>query len=439
MGGNKHEELLKAISCEPSTMAKVEKVLQKYAKVSKDTLDADSRKHIAEHNFALPGERKYPINDISHARNALARSSGKPEEAKVKAAVYRKFPSLKPDNVDKTYGIEKDTNEEGPLDDRAQAALKAVVRILTPFKDSLSPLLLHEVLDAAGLQTQRAEERKLGEDVADEDFGEDDMKKSATMSPEPIKEEHHIELGKIAKAAAQKAVAEHLEKLGYRKYPDAKVMQKTHDDDEGPGHIVRDEPGQEEEQEGTMHNPDAHMEKGYEEHEEEMEKGHMKKRHVAKMDLAGLPSGAKRSVEAIFKANQDLQNELDALKRVTRKKEMVSKAATEYSNLGLPVEEVADALMAIEDAAPKAGIRIQKMLAAANEQVGKGSLFAEYGSSHPGGHVGNTWEAIQKAAEGYVAKSGTPMTREQAVERFLDTAEGKRMYAEYMKGHPSSK
>lgn len=61
-----------------------------------NVLDANARKHIAPHNFALAGGR-YPIHDISHARNALARVSqnGTPEEkAKVKAAVHKKYPSL---------------------------------------------------------------------------------------------------------------------------------------------------------------------------------------------------------------------------------------------------------------------------------------------------------------------------------------------------------
>lgn len=59
-------------------------------------LDANARAHIAPHNFALPGGR-YPIHDVAHARNALARVSqnGTPEEkAKVKAAVHRKYPSI---------------------------------------------------------------------------------------------------------------------------------------------------------------------------------------------------------------------------------------------------------------------------------------------------------------------------------------------------------
>jgi len=46
--------------------------------------------------FALPGGR-YPINDPSHARNALARVSGNgspAEKAKVRAAVHRKYPDI---------------------------------------------------------------------------------------------------------------------------------------------------------------------------------------------------------------------------------------------------------------------------------------------------------------------------------------------------------
>ena len=45
--------------------------------------------------FALPGTRQYPIHDLNHARDALARSSGKPEEGTVRAAVARRYPGLK--------------------------------------------------------------------------------------------------------------------------------------------------------------------------------------------------------------------------------------------------------------------------------------------------------------------------------------------------------
>lgn len=42
-----------------------------------------------------PGSGSYPIHDEPHAKNALARCAGKPEEGRVKAAVYKRYPHLK--------------------------------------------------------------------------------------------------------------------------------------------------------------------------------------------------------------------------------------------------------------------------------------------------------------------------------------------------------
>lgn len=59
-------------------------------------LTARARKKIAPKNFALPG-RRYPIEDASHARNALARVSqhGTPaEKATVRAKVHAKYPGI---------------------------------------------------------------------------------------------------------------------------------------------------------------------------------------------------------------------------------------------------------------------------------------------------------------------------------------------------------
>jgi len=67
-------------------------------------LTSRGRKRIKKSNFALPDEKKYPIHDIGHAKNALARVAqfGTPEEKKkVKSAVYRKYPSLKPEKKKK--------------------------------------------------------------------------------------------------------------------------------------------------------------------------------------------------------------------------------------------------------------------------------------------------------------------------------------------------
>jgi outer membrane lipoprotein SlyB len=61
---------------------------------SAEVLTANARHHIADKNFVDPKHEAYPIPDAAHARNALARSSGKAIEAKVRAKVHEKFPGI---------------------------------------------------------------------------------------------------------------------------------------------------------------------------------------------------------------------------------------------------------------------------------------------------------------------------------------------------------
>jgi len=59
-------------------------------------LTSKGRNQIAGKNFALPG-RRYPIEDASHARNALSRVSqnGTPaEKAAVRSKVHAKYPGV---------------------------------------------------------------------------------------------------------------------------------------------------------------------------------------------------------------------------------------------------------------------------------------------------------------------------------------------------------
>lgn len=59
-------------------------------------LTTAARKKIKSSSFALPG-RRYPIEDRSHARNALSRISqfGSPaEKSKVRAAVHKRYPGM---------------------------------------------------------------------------------------------------------------------------------------------------------------------------------------------------------------------------------------------------------------------------------------------------------------------------------------------------------
>jgi hypothetical protein len=69
--------------------------------MSKDLSNSANRKKLKKSSFALPDEEKYPIPDIDHARNALARVAQHgtaAEQKKVRAAVEKKYPSLKKDD-----------------------------------------------------------------------------------------------------------------------------------------------------------------------------------------------------------------------------------------------------------------------------------------------------------------------------------------------------
>jgi hypothetical protein len=60
-------------------------------------LTSKARNRLPSSSFAIPSQRKYPVTDIAHARNALARVAqfGTDEEKRaVYAAVRAKFPGL---------------------------------------------------------------------------------------------------------------------------------------------------------------------------------------------------------------------------------------------------------------------------------------------------------------------------------------------------------
>lgn len=82
-----------------------------------DELKSKARGDLKDSDFALSG-RRYPIHDVSHARNALARAAqngNSEEQSKVKTAVYRKYPALKPDAGKKEMGADADSRPQMKL------------------------------------------------------------------------------------------------------------------------------------------------------------------------------------------------------------------------------------------------------------------------------------------------------------------------------------
>ncbi len=70
----------------------------RHSNESSHALSSDDRKHIDDSKYAFPGQRKEPLNDASHVRNAIARfdqvkdaSDSEREEAfhRIKAAAKK--------------------------------------------------------------------------------------------------------------------------------------------------------------------------------------------------------------------------------------------------------------------------------------------------------------------------------------------------------------
>jgi hypothetical protein len=60
-------------------------------------LSTTARKELPTKSFAEPDKRRYPIENVGHAKNALSRVSqfGSPaEKIKVRRAVKKKYPSI---------------------------------------------------------------------------------------------------------------------------------------------------------------------------------------------------------------------------------------------------------------------------------------------------------------------------------------------------------
>jgi uncharacterized protein DUF6582 len=60
-------------------------------------LTSSERNKLPKGDFGLPGQRKYPLNDPNHARNALARVAQhgtKSEKKEIREKVHDRFPGI---------------------------------------------------------------------------------------------------------------------------------------------------------------------------------------------------------------------------------------------------------------------------------------------------------------------------------------------------------
>ena len=308
------------------------------------------------------------------------------------------MPPKKDSSVYKLEGKEGEdsVDEHTMIGDRAQAALKAVGRILEPFKGEIKAQHLMKVAGAVGIGDDHAPG-----DVQGEEAPVDHMMKADC--PEGVDPEHHAK----AMGEAQKMYKAHLEKMGYRKHedeqPEMKSMMKAKKDD---------------------------ME---EEEEEDLEK---KVQKSGRLDLSAFPEAQRPHLEAIFKSNmelvkknQDLEKELSHERDVRLEKEFNEKAAALTTHTGANKAEIVKIMKSMHSKDPEALKFFEAVLKAQNEQAKSSGLFKTVGSDRAA-KVGDPASQIDAIVDGLVLKSGGK-TKEQVYSEYIATPEGKKLYNEY--------
>jgi hypothetical protein len=359
-------------------------------------------------------------------------------------------------------GDKMPNGEAVAMSDKAKAALQAIARIASPMKDEIHPMHLMKVMQAAGYDMQKAMD-VFGNADGDVHHPDGEPPHSLHESDEPLEKDHmkaipedvlsdmkdvlksklskgtgeadaYSDVGKPdelekaikdhmgqAEEEACKAYKSHLEKLGYRKYPDLQPRFKS---------VAKDLPKQVDVSEENHERGEA----------QPMDKNVMKS-----LDLSKVDPKVKTALEAVFKGQQEaiakaakLEGELKAEREARRSKEFIEKAAK--LNVGGKTEDVAMILKTLADSSPEQASKLEALLAGAGEQIKKGELFKELGTERGGGLPGNdAWAKIEEIAKGMVEKSADKMSKADAIDAVLKTAEGKRLYDEYNASRPGMK
>lgn len=298
------------------------------------------------------------------------------------------------------------------LSDRAQAALKAVARIIAPFKDEITDDHLDAIQNEVGLDSTD----KTGQ-TDDSQAGEVQMSMDA---PDGVKADDH----KGAMQMAQKSYMEQMKKLGYQKYPTAKAkMEKSKTSEVDKSKMSKED--DDEEDDDVEKNKEASVSK------------------VTKSDDLSAFSVEQRSqLELIFKANTELaeSNKELVTKNANLEKEIKHERdqrvlkefqdrTKAFKHLGANTDELATVLKSLSETDKGSFEKIESILKAADEQIAKGALFGELGSRQ-GNATGKAAEQLDRLVDSVVQKSDGTKTKEQIYEDVCRTPEGKRLMAQ---------
>ena len=162
---------------------------------------------------------------------------------------------------------------------------------------------------------------------------------------------------------------------------------------------------------------------------EEDEAKKMKDEEELKKSLDGLPAPARKAIDAIWKAKEELVAKSELLEKQLgqeiakrARREYVAKAEKTLCNIpGHSLDDVVDLVIEAKARDEGFGSRIEKALEASSAALQGGALLVEAGRSVPDMSGGDSWSKIQRIAKSEVEKSGGSLSMPQAIAKTIQT------------------
>lgn len=383
VGKAMNNEIMNLINAvDPETMKKVDKVLKGMKKMKKFK--------------GVEGEDAHKSSDGDMAPRK--------DSAAYKMKKTKKEDCAKDDMGDVEMGDHQEMGEgedSQPLSERAQAAVKAISRIAAPFKDELSHDHIKAALKEVGFHPGAEEMPQDEKDPSDEKVHMN------WAIPEGVEGEHHED----ALDMARKTYKSHLEKMGYRKYPDP-ALDETNAMQKNKHGVDEDDDEEEEESVGKI--------------------------AKSAFDLSSFPKEQRAQLDMIFKShnelvqkNADLEKELRVERDVRKQKEFEERAKS-FKHLGVNSVELGTIMKSLSEKDSVNFEKVERILKSVNNQVAAGSnLYGEIGTRISKSDAGSAEAKLDTLVDSVVHKS-EGKSREQVYDDVTRTKEGKRLLSEVM-------
>jgi len=333
----------------------------------------------------------------------------------------------KRDTIAKANGVAADDAPLG-LSDRAQAAIKAVARILAPFKDEITDEDLDALQAAIGM-AEGIDEQQEHEGEA-EPVKDSDAEDKEVELEEKLGKDLHPEEGKPSEDRNQSAPVVAKAADGIAMECPQGVDKEHHDD-------------------ALLAAKDAYQkhleEKGY--IHKNLEEDAMSKESVLKsLDLSAFPQPQREQMRTLFLNTMEEQKKLvlkaktleDELRheRDLRLEQEYMATAAEIAPMLAEAErkDFATILKSLNATDKNAAGKLEAILKSAHAQYADGiqwgGLFSEHGSKLSGNGTGSAEAKLDALVDSVVMKAAGEKTREQIYKQVLMSPEGKKLWRE---------